>query len=459
MLTVVGRDGSPLSEAARAALESAALVVGEPTRLDDLPLAPGARKVATEDLAEALQGVDVTDQDVVLVVDGDPGYFGILRLLLEQGHAPEVLPSVPMVARAFAQAGLPWEDALVVSARDGHLRQAVNACRAHPKVAVLTGPGAGPAELARALFPVTPRSFVVCEDLDGPGERVVYVRPAEATTRPWNEPDVVLVLDNRHALGESTWISGAAPGPAGWALPAEAFGDGGDRLRPDVRAFVLAKLGPRVGDMVWDVESGDGSVGIECARFGAAVVAVDRDYATCERIRENVRLHGVKVAMASGDVRSTAGHLPEPDAVFIGPGFAGPGGPDAVRTCAALRPARLVAVAASGGPERDDAEAAAEMMDALAEHGFTVEAVRLTATPLNARPKPSDDHPDDSSDEPLDQPLGAPPGELFGAAVIVVWGERDVQARGRRPAKTVRPIETISALPAEPDEPGAKGST
>ncbi|TMQ91912.1 precorrin-6y C5,15-methyltransferase (decarboxylating) subunit CbiE [Actinomadura soli] len=429
MLTVVGRNGSPLSEAARTALESAALVVGEPGHLAGLPMAPEARVVAAEDLAEALQGVDVTDQNVVLVVDGDPGYFGILRMLLEQGHAPEVLPSAPMVARAFAQAGLPWEDALVVSARDGHLRQAVNACRAHPKVAVLTGPGAGPAELARALFPVTPRSFVVCEDLDGPGERVVYVRPAEATTRPWSNPDVVLVLDNRHALGEATWISGAAPGPAGWALPSDAFGEGGGGLRPDVRAFVLARLGPRVGDMVWDVESGDGSVGIECARFGAAVVAVDRDYATCERIRTNVRLHGVKVAMASGDVRSTAGHLPQPDAVFIGPGLAGPAGPDAVRTCAALRPSRLVAVAASA-PARDDAETAAEMMDALAEHGFTTEAVQLRATPLDARPEPPD------------------------APVTIVWGERDVQTWGRRPSQTIRPIETISALPADPAEPG-----
>ncbi|MGP4024234.1 bifunctional cobalt-precorrin-7 (C(5))-methyltransferase/cobalt-precorrin-6B (C(15))-methyltransferase [Actinomadura sp. 3N407] len=423
MLTVVGRDGSPLSEAARAAVESAALVVGEPGRLDGLPLAPGARKVATEDLVGALKGVDVSDQDVVLIVDGDPGYFGILRLLLEQGHAPEALPAAPLVARAFAQAGLPWEDALVVSARDGHLRQAVNACRAHPKVAVLTGPGAGPAELARALFPVTPRSFVVCENLDGPGERVVYVRPAEATTRPWNDPDVVLVLDNRHALGETSWISGPAPAPAGWALPADAFGDG-PGLPPDVRAFVLARLGPRIGDMVWDVESGDGSVGIECARFGAAVIAVDRDHAACERIRENVRLHGVKAAMASGDVRSTAGHLPRPDAVFIGPGFAGRGGPETVRACAGLKPARLVAIAA--------ADEAQKTLDVLAEQGFTADAVRLQATPLNS---------------------SGPPGD----PVIVVWGARDARVPGRRPSRTTRPIETIPALPGEPDdldEPG-----
>ncbi|TDC62935.1 bifunctional cobalt-precorrin-7 (C(5))-methyltransferase CbiE/decarboxylating cobalt-precorrin-6B (C(15))-methyltransferase CbiT [Actinomadura sp. GC306] len=424
MLTVIGRDGSPLSEAAREAVENAALVMGEPGLLDGLPLAPGARTVATDDLPGALQGVDVSDQDVVLVVNGDPGHFGILRTLLEQGQAPDTVPAAPLVARAFAQAGLPWEDALVVSARDGHLRRAVNACRAHPKVAVLTGPGAGPAELARALFPVTPRSFVVCENLDGPRERVVYVRPAEATTRPWNHPEVVLVLDNRHALGEQGWLSGPAPTPAGWALPAEAFGEG-PGLRPDVRAFVLAKLGPRVGDMVWDVESGDGSVAIECARFGAAVVAVDRDHATCERIRESVRLHGVKVAMASGDVRPTAGHLPRPDAVFVGPGLTGRAAAEAVRTCAALGPARLVTVASV-----DDARAA---LDVLAEQGFTAEAVRLQASPLD---------PDGPPEEP----------------VVVVWGGRDAHVPGRRPARTGRAIETLSPLPGEPGEPGGPGT-
>ncbi|MFF4238922.1 precorrin-6y C5,15-methyltransferase (decarboxylating) subunit CbiE [Actinomadura geliboluensis] len=428
MLTVVGRDGSPLSGAAVAALESAALVVGEARLLDGLPLPPDVRKVAADDVAGALREVleeaDAADQDVVLVVDGDPGYFGIVRELLEQGYAPEAIPATPLVARAFAQAGLPWEDAVVVSARGGHLRQAVNACRAHPKVAVLTGPGAGPAELARALFPVTPRSFVVCEDLGGPGERVVYVRPAEATTRPWNSPDVVLVLDNRYSLGETGWVSGPPRTPAGWALPADAFGDGsGDAfgLSPEIRAFVLAKLGPGLGDMVWDVESGDGSVGIECARFGAAVVAMDRDYAACERVRRNVRLHGVKVAMASGDVRSAAGHLPQPDAVFLGPGvFSGQGGAEAVRVCAELSPSRVVAVPSPGDVQ--------VILDILDEHGFTSGAVQLQAARLT-------------------------PPERPGDPVAVVWGERDVPAPARRAPRTDRPIETIPAPPDEPDIP------
>ncbi|MEU8801404.1 hypothetical protein AB0C35_27905, partial [Spirillospora sp. NPDC048819] len=150
-----------------------------------------------------------------------------------------------------------------------------------------------------------------------------------------------------------------------------------------------------------------------------AVAPAPPHHATCERIRENVRLHGVKVAMASGDVRSTAGHLPRPDAVFIGPGLIGRGGPETVRVCAGLEPARLVAVAAAGE--------ARKMLDVLAEHGFTAGAVRLQATPLYTSGPPAD-------------------------PMIVVWGARDARVPGRRPSRATRPIETIPALPGEPDE-------
>jgi precorrin-6Y C5,15-methyltransferase (decarboxylating) len=128
----------------------------------------------------------------------------------------------------------------------------------------------------------------------------------------------------------------------------------------------------------------------------------------------------VKVAMASGDVRSTGGHLPQPDAVFLGPGLAGPGGPDAVRACAALRPSRLVAIVAAG--------TARETLDVLADHGFAADAVQLSAAPLGAEPEPSE-------------------------AVIVVWGERDVPDAGRRTSRTIRPIETTPGLPGDIDEP------
>ncbi|MEV5830250.1 hypothetical protein AB0L25_32255 [Spirillospora sp. NPDC052242] len=267
-----------------------------------------------------------------------------------------------LVVRACARAGLPWEDALIVSAHE--LRRAVNACRAHPKVAVLTAPGAGPAELARALFPQTPRTFVVCEDLDGPDERVVRVRPAEATTRPWNAPQVVLVLDERRSPDVPGWTA-RPPGPDGWALD----GFDGAALAPETRAFVLARLGPRTGDLVWDLGSGDGSVAAECARFGAAAVAVGPDAASCERIRAAVRARRVRVAVARGALPSVLDHLPDPDAVFLADAE-----PAAVGACAPRALDRFVATA--------DERRAPEIVDALADAGFTARAATFAVTPL-----------------------------------------------------------------------------
>ena len=68
------------------------------------------------------------------------------------------------------------------------------------------------------------------------------------------------------------------PPPGGWALPDSAFHHREGLLpSPEVRAVALAKLAPRPGMLVWDIGAGSGSVAVECARMGAAVLAVERD--------------------------------------------------------------------------------------------------------------------------------------------------------------------------------------
>ncbi|MEW2354522.1 precorrin-6y C5,15-methyltransferase (decarboxylating) subunit CbiE [Spirillospora sp. NPDC029432] len=413
LLTVLGHDGSPLSAEARELLGRAALVVGGARHLAAVPIPASARTVVMGELRTALDAIDADlekDRNVVVVASGDPGFFGIVRALRERGHRPRVLPALSSVAQAFARAGLPWDDALVVSAHGRELRRAVNACRAHPKVAVLTAPGAGPAALARELFPQTPRTFVVCENLGGPDERVVHVRPAEASTRPWRDPNVVLVLDPRRQTGERGWVAGARPGPSGWALPDAAFGPGPLGTFAEVRALVLARLGPSVGDMVWDVGAGAGEVAIECARFGAAAVAVERDLASCERIRGNVRAHRVKVAVSRGTAPAVLDHLPEPDAVFVGGG-----GPEVARACAARALRGVVAVLRESGRVR-----AAEA--ALKKESLVTGVVRLDAAPFGA-----------NESEP----------------VFVVWGERNAATPGGgRTGPSGRTVVTIRQRPS-----------
>ena len=63
--------------------------------------------------------------------------------------------------------------------------------------------------------------------------------------------------------------------------------------------------------LVWDVGAGTGSVAVECARFGAAVIAVERDAVRCERIRANAGRHGVDVRVVPGQAPAALADLPD----------------------------------------------------------------------------------------------------------------------------------------------------
>ena len=67
-----------------------------------------------------------------------------------------------------------------------------------------------------------------------------------------------------------------------------------------------------------DVGAGSGSVAIECARLGAAAIAIERDPESCARIRRNTERHGVYVQLVEGKAPEALRDLPEPDAVFVG---------------------------------------------------------------------------------------------------------------------------------------------
>ncbi|MGV4985200.1 precorrin-6y C5,15-methyltransferase (decarboxylating) subunit CbiE [Streptomyces sp. NRAIS4] len=382
MITVVGTGtGAPVPEDV---LADAALVVGGRRHLDAVRLPEGAESVVLGPLAPALDVIErhlEKESRVVVLASGDPGFFGIVRVLAERfgSRRLDVRPGVSSVAAAFARVGLPWDDAVVVSAHGRELRTAVNVCRARPKVAVLTGPGAGPAELGAALLP-DPRVLVVASALGSAGERVERVTPAEAAARDWG-PDVsvVLCLDETRALGGVRTVAGAPAGPVGWALDEGGFAHRDSMITKfEVRALALARLGPRLGDLVWDVGAGSGSVAVECARLGAAVVAVEKAADGVERIRANAHAHGVDVGVVHGSAPEALDRLADdPDAVFVGGG--GRELPAVVTACA--RRARRTVVVAMAALDRVPAA-----REALTAAGFTCDGVLLQSSRLAPLP-------------------------------------------------------------------------
>lgn len=373
-ITVVGLDGGGLPPGAAQALRDARHVYGSRRHLRSAPLPRGAscRELATVDRA-SLQAMDPGS---VLLASGDPGFFGVVRLVRELGVVPVVLPARSSVATAFARIGRSWDDVAVVSAHGRELRPALNVCRARAATAVLTAPGAGPAEIGAGLAGWS-RTLVVAERLGGTDERVVTVDAADAAGREWDPLNVVLCLRHLHAVPPRGWHAGGEPVPpaGGWALPEDAFAHrAGMVTKSEVRALVLARIAPRPGELVWDVGAGSGSVAVECARLGAAALAVERRHDDVARIAENARAHGVDVRVVPGEAPAALAGLPAPDAVFVGGG-----GPDVVAAAAAVRPSRVVVALAA-------VDRIAPARDVLVAAGFAVDGVQLAASRLAPLP-------------------------------------------------------------------------
>jgi precorrin-6Y C5,15-methyltransferase (decarboxylating) len=369
----VGPDG--VSARGRELLAGAALVAGGERHLA-AHARPGAATVRiTGDLGPALEAIGAAPGPVVVLASGDPGFFGIVRALAERfgRQRLDVVPGVSSIAAAFARVGLPWDDALVVSAHGRDPAAAVNAARAHPKVAIFTAPDAPAPALAEALRG-TARRLVVAARLGEDGEQVVEGTPEEVAAATFPQPHVLLVLDDAHALSAAKARVWPPRTPPGWALPEDAFEHRGSLItKREVRALALARLGPGTGDLVWDVGAHSGSVAIECARLGAAAIAVERDPDLCELARANAERHAVSVEVVCGQAPGALRGLPTPDSVFVG---GGGGDLPAILAEAGPRARRAVVVALAAV---DRVAGAAEQLAGL---GYDVESTMLQASRL-----------------------------------------------------------------------------
>jgi precorrin-6Y C5,15-methyltransferase (decarboxylating) len=374
-VTVIGCDGRPPGPEATRALAAADLVAGAPRHLETAQLPPGAERIEIKRLDDALDAICAASGRVAVLASGDPGFFGIVRALRARGITPKVLPGVSSVALAFARLGLDWDDALVVSAHGRNPRQALAAALAHPKVAILTAPGT-----ARALAPEllrAGRKVYVAECLGARAEHLSDLSAEPA--RDFADPNILIALkapDDRRDPEGPRWLAGHPGAPPGWALPEDEFAHRDSMItKAEVRALVLARLGPAPGQTIWDVGAGSGAVAVECARFGAWVIAVEADQAQCDRIRQNAARHRVALRVHEGRAPDALAGLPPADAVFVG------GGDHAV----------LAAAIRTGNPDRIVVTLAAvqrvgETTDLLAAQGYRPEGVQLQASRLTPLP-------------------------------------------------------------------------
>ncbi|HEY3810232.1 MAG TPA: precorrin-6y C5,15-methyltransferase (decarboxylating) subunit CbiE [Acidimicrobiales bacterium] len=312
--------GEWFGAAAGQALYAATVLIGAPRHLSALPTdLPGQHVTLTGSLGATLERA-ATDRDhgerVCLVVSGDPGFFGLVRLARGRfgSGGLTVHPAPSSVALAFARAGQAWDDATVVSAHGRPLDPAVDAVLAYRKVAVLTSPEHPPQRLGQRLSErgVVVRDVAVASALGEAAESVWTGDVAGLAAGEFDPLSVVLCVTPDGGADERGWA---------WGRPDETYQHrDGMITKAEVRAIALGKLRLPAAGVLWDIGAGSGSVAAECARLapGLRVFAVERHPDDVERLRTNLATTGAVVV--AGEAPAALDELPDPDRVFVGGG-------------------------------------------------------------------------------------------------------------------------------------------
>jgi precorrin-6Y C5,15-methyltransferase (decarboxylating) len=281
-----------------------------------------------EQIFEPLEQALAAGRPAVLLASGDPLWFGIGRLLLQQ-FGPERLrfhPAPSSLQLAFARIGRPWQDASWISLHGREPEPLAARLQQRPAaLAVLTDPSRGGAATVRTILAASgleaAYALWLCERLGHPAERVQRLAPQAPLPADLDPLHLVLL------------IAEPPPAPADpAALPLFGLADGLYLQQPDrpglmtkreVRIQLLADLELPEAGVLWDIGAGVGSIGLEALRLRPALHlwALEARGGSAALIAANAERLGVRPAgVLEGRAPEALAALPDPDRVLLGGG-------------------------------------------------------------------------------------------------------------------------------------------
>jgi precorrin-6Y C5,15-methyltransferase (decarboxylating) len=330
-ICVIGiSDAGPglLSESSRALLSGATLLVGGERHLEFMASSKAEKISLKGNLKEVALRLEAElkkpEARIAVMASGDPLFYGIARFLIKHLGADkvEVRPYLSSMQLAFARAGLSWEDAQFLSVHGRPLENLISAAPESRKIGVFTDKENTPSRCAKFLEDLgwgrDSRAWV-CENLEGPEERISALSLGELQGKDFAELNVLIVerseapdLRQAHAFG----------------LDDEAFAqrkpERGLITKSEIRAVSLSKMRLFPGAIAWDLGAATGSVAIEAARLSGTgrVWAVEKNAEDCQNIQENIaRFRTPQVKVLHGLAPLALEQIPEednPDTVFLG---------------------------------------------------------------------------------------------------------------------------------------------
>jgi len=248
---------------------------------------------------ELLNWLKSQKTDVILISRGDPLWFGIGRILLENFSKNELsfYPSNTCIQLAFSKLKIPWQDVVTVSLHGRDSTKLVDTLKTKPSnIAIITDSNNKSLELIQKnlseLNLIDFYDFWLCEEIGFDDENIRKVNLKQPLPFEISSLNIVILTktkifhpnNNLPLFGISDIIF-------------KTFEDRPNLLtKREVRIQILADLElPRNG-VIWDIGAGCGSIGLEALKLSPYLdlFCIDKRIGSKTLITENAKRLGVE---------------------------------------------------------------------------------------------------------------------------------------------------------------------
>ncbi len=237
--------------------------------------------------------------DVILISRGDPLWFGIGRILLENFPRDELsfYPSNTCIQLAYSKLKIPWQDTANVSIHGRDSTRLVEALKAKPSsLGIITDSNNKSLEIIKKnlseLNLIDFYDFWLCEDIGFNNENIRKLNLKESLPSDISSLNIVVLSKTKQDYSNNN-------------LPLFGINDNifktfDDRpnllTKREVRLQILADLELPKNGVIWDIGAGCGSIGLEALKLrpNLDLFCFDKRIGSKALIIENAKRLGVK---------------------------------------------------------------------------------------------------------------------------------------------------------------------
>tara|TARA_Y100000287_G_scaffold128773_1_gene104180 strand:+ start:139 stop:1413 length:1275 start_codon:yes stop_codon:yes gene_type:complete len=237
--------------------------------------------------------------DVILISRGDPLWFGIGRILLENFQKDELsfYPSNTCIQMAFSKLKIPWQDVINVSIHGRGSTKLIEALKTKPSnLAIITDSANKSLEIIRKnlseLNLVDFYDFWLCEEIGFDNEKIRKLNLKESLPSDISSLNIAVLTKNKKSyLNNNLPLFGISDSIF------KTFEDRPNLLtKREVRIQILADLELPKNGVIWDIGAGCGSIGLEALKLrpNLDLFCIDKRIGSKSLIVENSKRLGVQ---------------------------------------------------------------------------------------------------------------------------------------------------------------------